>query len=83
MEQVTYGALKKPSVRVSMLEEDMVSIGTQSGNYGLFTEQARVLTLIGATEMLKDVDIIAIELGCSRSAIFDLMPTLKKLLAYT
>ena len=82
MEQVTYGALKKPSVRVAMLEEDMVSIGTQSGNYGLFTEQARVLTLNGVKEILKDVDYVAIELGCSRGIVLDLMPTLKKLLAY-
>lgn len=83
MEQVTYGALKKPSVREDMLEEDMVSLGTQSGNYGLFTEQARVITLNGAKKILAEIDDLASQLGHDRSAVFELTPTLEKLLKYS
>ena len=82
MEQFTYAAIKKPTQRQEMLDEDISSLGTQSGNYGLFTEQARVVTLSGAQKILSEIDNLASELGHDRSAVFELTPTLEKLLKY-
>lgn len=48
MEQFTYSALKKLDSREEMLNENVSRLGTQSGQYGVFQEQARILTLNGA-----------------------------------
>ncbi|QDP67501.1 MAG: hypothetical protein Unbinned5350contig1004_8 [Prokaryotic dsDNA virus sp.] len=80
MEQVTYGALKKPSARSEMLEEKVVSLGNQAGNYGLFTEQARILTLIGAKEIKEELRKLAVELGYDITCMLRTMPTLEKLI---
>lgn len=81
MEQVTYGSLKKPSVREEMLKEPMVSLGTQSGNYGLFTEQARILTIKGAMEIQKEISLMCKEEGLDFESVLEFAPTLNKLIA--
>ena len=83
MEQFTYAAIKKPAQRQEMLNEDISSLGTQAGNYGLFTEQARVITLSGAKKILSEIDDLASQLGHDRGAVFELTPTLEKLLKYS
>ena len=80
MEQVTYGSLKKPITRKEMLEESIVSLGTQAGNYGLFTEEARILTLIGAKEIKEEVRVLSSLLNRDSHAILSSMPTLYALL---
>ena len=79
MEQVTYGALKKPSARKEMLGNDMVSLGTQSGNYGLFTEEARVLTRVGAAKIKIQLDMLFESEGIKRT-ISESLPILSKLI---
>ena len=79
MEQFTYSSLKKSESRSEMLDQSISRLGTQSGNYGVFNEQARVVTLKGAVsiecELMKalgkDAAVKAIENS----------PTLKELLA--
>lgn len=83
MEQFTYAAIKKPEQRQEMLDEDISSLGTQSGNYGLFTEQARVITLSGAQKILAEIDDLASQLGHDRNSVFELTPTLERLLRYS
>lgn len=80
MEQFTYSSLKSPMNRDEMLQEKMVRLGTQSGNYGAFQEQARVLTLKGAIEIRQELSHLAAALGHDVSAVFELTPTLEKLL---
>ena len=80
MEQVTYGSLKKPITRKEMLEESIVSLGTKAGNYGLFTEEARILTLIGAKEIKEEVRALSGLLNRDGHAILSSMPTLYALL---
>ena len=80
MEQFTYAAIKKPSQRQEMLDEDVSSLGTQSGNYGLFTEQARVLTLSGANEIKEELRKLAVLLGFDSKCMLRDMPTLEKLI---
>ena len=80
MEQFTYSALKKPAVRLLMLDEKVARLGTQSGQYGVFQEQARILTLDGANEIRDELKRLASEIGHDVSAIFDLTPTLKNLI---
>ncbi len=81
MEEVTYGALKKPSARKEMLEESMVSLGTQAGNYGIFTEEARILTLIGATEIKAEIKNACDTLQVDQCQLMELFPTLKELIS--
>jgi len=81
MEEVTYGALKKPSARKEMLEESMVSLGTQAGNYGTFTEEARVLTLIGANKIKSELLQLCNEEGISFNALLEFAPTLHELIS--
>lgn len=80
MEQVTYGALKKQSARDEMLSNNVTSLGTQAGNYGLFTEQARILTLGGATEIKEELRKLAVELGYDSACMLRAMPTLSELI---
>ena len=80
MQEVTYGALKKPSVRMETLKEDMVSLGTQSGNYGPFTEQARILTLRGAKKILSEIKSICKDEGLDLEAVLEFSPTLAALI---
>jgi hypothetical protein len=83
MEQFTYAAIKKPVQRQEMLDEDISSLGTQSGNYGLFTEQARVLTLSGAKKILKEVRRLCKDEGLDFDSVLEFAPTLEKLLKYS
>lgn len=83
MEQFTYAAIKKPVQRQEMLDEDISSLGTQSGNYGLFVEQARVITLSGAQKIAGEVKILCEEEGLSYEALLEFAPTLEKLLKYS
>ncbi len=80
MEQFTYAAIKKPAQRQEMLNEDVSSLGTQSGNYGLFTEQARVLTLSGSKAIKEELRKLALLISKDSQALLDNMPTLKKLI---
>ena len=80
MEQITYGGLRSSAARKEMLEEEMISLGTQSGNYGEFQEQARILTLGGSEEIIKELHHLAETIGHDMSAVFELLPTLEKLL---
>lgn len=81
MEQITYGALKKPSARKEMLEERMVSLGTQAGNYGLFTEEARVLTLQGANDIKEELRSLCEYKGIDFDSLLGFAPTLGELIA--
>ena len=83
MEQFTYAAIKKPTQRQEMLDEDISSLGTQSGNYGLFTEQARVITLSGAKKISNEIEEMCKEEGLSFDALLEFAPTLNKLLKYS
>lgn len=83
MEQFTYAAIKKPTQRQEMLSEDISSLGTQSGNYGLFVEQARVITLVGAKKIAKEMKRLCEEEGISYEAMLEFAPTLEKLLKYS
>ena len=82
MKQITYGALKKPEARKEMLNEDMVSLGTQSGNYGEFKEQARILTLSGANKIKSEVLALCIEkkLDLDIDTALELLPSLRALI---
>jgi len=83
MEQFTYAAIKKPTQRQEMLDEDISSLGTQSGNYGLFTEQARVVTLGGAQKILSELERLCNDEDLDLDSILEFAPTLKSLLMYS
>ena len=77
-EQYTYNDIKKPVKRQEMLSNPLSSIGTQSGGFGIFNEQARVLTLKGAEDILDELQVDA---GLNIEKLFNICPTLKALLA--
>ena len=77
MEQVTYGALKKPSARKEMLSNDVVSLGTKSGNYGMFTEEARILTLNGANKIKSELMTLCYEEGLDFDSAMEFAPILR------
>lgn len=78
--QFTYNDIKKPVKREEMLSNDISSIGTQSGGFGSFKEQARVLTLQGAENILDELQVDA---GLNLEKLFKICPTLKTLLNNT
>lgn len=80
MKQVTYGALKKPRSRKEMLEESIVSLGTQSGFFGPFTEQARVLTKNGADKINSELQAMNDEFKFDVEMLLNYCPTLKELI---
>ena len=82
MEQFTYAAIKKPAQRQEMLDEDISSLGTQSGNYGLFTEQARVITTSGAKKIASEIKSLCKGEGLDYKSVLEFSPTLEKLLKY-
>jgi len=77
LEQFTYSSLKKPVLREEMLSEKLSSLGTQSGHYGVFVEQARVLTLQGADAIRDELEVDA---GLNMHKLLEICPTLKLLL---
>jgi hypothetical protein len=83
MEQFTYAAIKKPAQRQEMLDEDISSLGTQSGNYGLFTEQARVITISGAKKIASEIKLLCKDEGLDYKSVLEFSPTLEKLLKYS
>lgn len=80
MQQFTYAAIKKPKQRQEMLNEDISSLGTQAGNYGLFTEQARVITLSGSKKILKEIKALCNDEDLDFNAVLEFAPNLNKLL---
>ena len=79
-EQFTYSSLKSPIQRESMLENHISSLGTQSGNYGPFKEQARVINLKCAKSIMREIELLADNVGCDIKVILDDMPTLAMLI---
>ena len=55
LEQYTYKDISRLVDREEMLKENVSSLGTQSGGFGMFTEQARVLTWAGADQIKKEL----------------------------
>ena len=80
MEQVTYGALKKPSTRKEMQEESILSLGTQAGNYGMFTEEVRILTLKGANKIKSELVSLCKDEGLDLDSILEFSPVLAELI---
>ena len=80
MEQVTYGSLKKQSARDNMLALNFVSLGTKSGNYGVFTEQARILTLNGANKINRELAQLCKDEGLVLESVLEFSPVLAELI---
>jgi hypothetical protein len=55
LEQFTYRDLTKTKTRNEMLYNGISSLGTQSGGFGIFNEQARVLTVSGAATIQREL----------------------------
>ena len=77
-EQYTYNDIKKPVKRKEILSNALSSIGTQSGGFGEFNEQARVLTKAGAIMILAELSALPMP----ATVIIKKCPTLKALVAY-
>lgn len=80
MEQVTYGALKKLSTRKEMQEEDILSLGTKAGNYGMFTEEVRVLTIRGANKIKSELSSLCKDEGLDLDLLLEFSPVLAGLI---
>jgi len=79
MKQFTYSGLKKPEQRQEMLFESISSIGTKSGNYGEFNEQAKMVTMFGANKIKSEIDELK-RMYALDEDLLACMPTLKKLI---
>lgn len=77
IQQFTYKDLTRTVNRQEMLEETVSSLGTQAGNFGIFTEQARVVTWSGAKQIQEE---LSWKFGDELSKILDECPTLKALI---
>lgn len=53
--QYTYKDMSKPEKREWMSKCHVASLGTQSGGFGMFTEQFRVLTLSGSKVIISEI----------------------------
>ena len=77
LEKFTYRDLTKTESRNEMLDNDISSLGTQAGGFGMFTEQARVLTLSGAEKIKGELEHSAC---LNIDELFDACPSLKLLI---
>lgn len=78
--EYTYRDMTKPKQRECMGKCDVASLGTQSGGFGVFTEQFRVLTLNGRNQIESEMRHTAKQLGLDYESILNGCPTLFKLL---
>lgn len=76
LEQFTYKDISRLVDREEMLKENVSSIGTQSGGFGMFTEQARIVTLEGSDTIKEELGAM----GFNVSNFLDACPTLKSLI---
>jgi hypothetical protein len=51
-----YANMKNLDQRQAMLQEPVSRIGWQAGGFGIFNEQARVITKIGSDQIKKELD---------------------------
>lgn len=72
----TYKDMGRPEMREVMANRPVSSLGTQSGNFGKFTEQFRVLSKTGANELRMEL-----EAALGSTELLEHCPTLKSLLA--
>ncbi|MEH6451211.1 MAG: hypothetical protein V7765_21275 [Oleispira sp.] len=77
LEQYTYKDISRLVDREEMLKENVSSLGTQAGGFGIFTEQARVLTWAGADQIKKE---IADNASLNVYELLESCPTLKALI---
>lgn len=76
IEQFTYKDISRLVDREEMLKENVSSLGTQSGGFGIFTEQARVVTVEGSDTIKEELGAM----GFNVSKLLDSCPTLKALI---
>lgn len=76
LEQFTYKDISRLADREKMLKENVSSIGTQSGGFGMFTEQARIVTLGGSDTIKEELGAM----GFNVPKLLDACPTLKSLI---
>ena len=77
IEKFTYRDLTKTNKREEMLYEKVSSLGTQAGGFGVFTEQARLITLSGSNQIKKEITEVC---GFDLEEIYEACPTLKDLI---
>tara|TARA_R110000824_G_scaffold220201_3_gene407278 strand:- start:3228 stop:3470 length:243 start_codon:yes stop_codon:yes gene_type:complete len=77
IEQFTYKDLTRTVNREEMLEQDVSRLGTQAGNFGLFKEQARIVTWSGSKQIQTE---LMWKFGKDLSKLLDECPTLKALI---
>ena len=80
LNEFTYSDMKKPHERENMLSFDIASLGTKSGGYGMFYEKARVVTLLGASLIIKELELMCKEEGLDFDSVLEFSPTLRKLI---
>lgn len=71
----TYKDMSKPDMRDLMDMRSISSLGTQAGNFGKYTEQFKVLSKAGASEI-----IMELEAALGSTEILEHCETLKELL---
>lgn len=81
MQEFTYNSLKNLDSRQEMLGENISSLGWQAGGFGIFNEQARVLTLSGANQIKAELEVflIGVKNGCDFN-LTEECPTLSELI---
>lgn len=78
LKKFTYKDLTKTKTRSEMLCNGISSLGTQSGGFGPFTEQARVLTVMGAAKIKGELVDSVGEVGLND--LYEACPALEALL---
>ena len=77
----TYSDLKKKSSREEIKECLFSSIGTQSGGFGEFKEEFRVISKLGSESVKSELEFTASLIGVTYDELMESMPELKKLIA--
>ena len=77
IEKFTYKDLTRTVNRNEMLDENVSSLGTQAGNFGIFKEQARIVTWAGSKQIQSE---LMWKFGADLGEMLDDCPTLKALI---
>ena len=79
--EYTYAQLRKADCRADIKEEEIASVGTQSGGFGNYQEHFRTVSTEGQTNIKNELIDTAGLIGVSYHELMYSLPTLLRLLS--
>ncbi len=79
--EFTYSDMKKQDSRDEIMSESFCSVGTKSGNFGLFQEHFRTISKNGAEQIKDELEYAASAIGVNYDDLMEVLPKIKDLIS--